>query len=998
MTLSQAQQNGGAQALTTSSVLTVNSPRVISCYNTSTIDVTLPSAANCRDNERGGPWFYIARRSTGSVVIKNSAGSTLVTLSANQVAVIVLRSDFRVHRVRTLNTARALVTSARAAVTNAPVTVVPKDVSCFSGSLCELADAEGSLPLDGDDGRDDVTVPMVQDIIRFAKNEGREVIRASDIVMPSVVTVEVDMTAFVKDASSIFGSVDLSQAFYRLFEKPIALTYQATALNAVSRHPLHMRWVTGGGGSVWTHGSGAADLQVTRARWAKDITYETADGTFTASIVFVAEFKKSGNIMHRTEGAWGTIFSVYIFTDELGSYTDGSNIQPPGSKGDITFTRQDPLVSGIAFGQPNDEFFKVFGHPQLVAAAHSPTSYHAAADSLYVPVIKRRQDAFGLPLENDEYCYRRKAQSPFASVDNCNDEAPALTGEARNICAFGWSELGGTNNACYTFGGDMDPRSRLLEFLVWENQRAEGVTYLQPIKPGWSADCGKLDIVGGSAGSLGVCTDDQWGLPDENGERKWSGATVSPCDGHPAEPYEGVGGSHKCFNNGNTVNTSVPNCCVSVLSATASTANVVVEQRNRFGDFNGFECEPLESECRQVRTMHASNSLQVEDYILGSSAAGTVQQERIMSWVRYLRSPNAQPRDGSHTPASAEYSTAIGAFNRSSLTVTSAVSPTTSPESALVYDPPSATYAKPNTTCTPFTSTLSTGDYDVEARIDAAGKHVIGGRFSGTSSSATCVAAEIVPTGGSNATLNIVRWTAGTRVVLKTLNITNYAQPSTWKFALWGAEYKLTCGELNVSLTAYDCTSSSYTGLPFIGGPVNASFSSYIVTDKNPYVVSIDGAMGARSVSMFWPCELQPSQDGSCVASSDPGCGSCCEPARCNCENVSCLLYYYEGASWANGSRDILVADCRNEDDPEGRRFGTNGENPTAHGAPLPVCNCGGAWCPPITKYCGECPDPFRALGIALPQGCYNKEADPKLIPKHCRGIDRFYYVTTVCY
>lgn len=997
MTLSQAQQNGGAQAITTSTALTVNSPRVISCYNTSSIDVTLPSAANCRDNERGGPWFYIARKSTGAVVIKNIGGSTLATLTSNQVAVIALRSDFVVRRIRTLNTARTLVTSSRAAVANATAVVVPKDVSCFSGSLCELADAEGSLPLDGEGGRDNVTVPMVQDIIKFAKNEGREVIRASDIVMPSVVTVEVDMNAFVKDSSSYFGSVDLSQAFYNLFERPIALEYVSTAASAVSRHPLHMRWVTSPSG-VWVHGPGSSALQVTRARWVKDIEYETAAGTFVATIVMVAEFKKDGPIMHRTQGAWGTIFSVYIFTTELGEYTEGSAIVPPGSKGDISFTREDPLVSGIAYDQPNTEYNKVFGHPQLVAAAHSPTSYHAAADSLYVPVLKRRQDDFGLELENEEYCYRRKAQSPFAVIGSCADEAPDTENEARNICAFGWSEFGGTNNACYTFGGDMDPRSRLLEFLVWENQRAEGVTYLQPIKPGWNADCGKLDVIGGSAGSLGVCTDDKWGPPDESGERRWSGAAVSPCDGHPAEPYEAVGGSHTCFNSGNVVDSSVPNCCVSISNASASTTNVVVEQRTRFGDFNGFECTPLESTCRELGKRHASKSLQVEDYLLNSSASGDTPVARLMSWVRYVRNPNAVALDGTHTPTHSDFSVSIGSFNRSTLTVTASVSPTTSPESALVYNPTSITYTKPNTTCPSCTTNLSTGDYEIEAGIDATGKHVLGGRFSGSSSAATCVAAEIVPTGGTNATLNIVRWAGGARTVLKTLNITNYAQPNTWKFKLWGAEYRLTCAALNVSLTAYDCTSAGYTGLPFIGGPTNASFSSYVVVDKNQYLLSIDAAMGARDVSMFWPCELQPAQDGSCIASTDATCGSCCEPMRCNCENVSCLLYYYEGAAWANASRDILVADCRSEDDPEGRSFGTNGENPTARGGPLPICNCNGAWCPPITWYCGECPKPFRALGISLPAGCYDKDYDPKLIPKHCKGIDRHYYVTTACY
>ena len=1044
--------NGGAMAITTSTTLSQEGPRVVSCYNGSAITVTLPNPATIRADQQGAPWFYVIRHGAGAVTVRRHDLTTIATPGANGVVVVGLGpTGFYLARSRTVGTARTAGGGSRPAVTS-PAKVKTFDPNCFSGSDCELAEFEGNVPLDGQGGRGQAVVPMIQDIVAFAKNYHREPIRAADVVMPSVIPVTLDTAAFASDTNHPFAGTVLPQEFYDALAnsgKPHALKYVATSPGTTTRHPLHIRyWANVFSGSGWQHGVGlvGTPMPVKRHRWRKTINYvDQNEVQRQIEIVFVAEHNllgaepggdpvaNPGSRMRRDYGCWGTIFSLYVFCNQLNpTWTEGSSYTPAGATGPVAFTRQDPIASDIADGVGvwsggNPERKRWF-HPQMVCCAHLPTSYHSGFDGKYVPVDERK---FGLsfqgldvgePHKNFEFNYRRKGQSPFADPATCTAiEAPATPSfDPWLVVAFGWSGGPNTSGATYTFGGDFDPKSKPTEFLVWENAAGNGGTYLKPLKPGWSETCGTLDVAGGSSGSITLCIDDEWGLPasDGTGRREWVSYRLEECRGHPNEPMEGVGGGHKCLNNGNaTGGTAIQSCCMRLDTGIGGDENMVIAVANDrcqktcivFGDQEGSSCDIEDATCEAGASYMQQLRLVLEDYSYNGSAAGTNAIGRTVSWVRYLPHPDAVYFNKVHTPSEPNYVNAIGTMTRATLTISGAVSPTTSPESAFSYQPPSQ-YADAGSgaACSGITCDLNNGDYTIKAGIDAAGKHVLGGRLQMSGSNAYCVAAEIVPTGGTNATLNIVKWWNGVRTVLKTQNITNYAQPNTWEFKLWGSEHNLKCTALSVNMTAFDDQTSTLTGYPFIGGPAAASFSTFEVVDGNStkYLSETSALMQKLAVSVSFPCEMHfIHRSRACqVVNSNPGCGGCCEPARCNCTTCSDGAIITTSASW-NGNatefvedHDIRPATCRENPDPNGTDYGTSGENPTWWGGPFPQCNCEGKWCPPETWYCGECPYPFESLGVYFPFKCDPRDANPNTVPKMCSGIQRWYYTILACH
>jgi len=1042
--------NGGAVAVTATTALTVNSPRVVSCYNGSAIDVSMPDPAKIRSNQRGGPWFYVCRHSAGAVTVKDHAGATIHSLGAGGVAVIGLRSSgFYLVRAKTIGTARAAGHGSRPAVASrqSPLTFNP---NCFRGSECELAEFEGNEPLDGEGGRLKCIVPMAQDVVAFAKNAAREVVRAADVVMPSVVIVTLDRDSLEPDPLHPNAGNTLPDEFWEAIHnsgKPHALKYVDPSLDApgtTTRHPLHVRYwsTTSPAASGWSHGTGlvGTPMPVNRHRWTKKIQYETEDGVEReVEIAFVAEHcllgaeagadpeSDPGSKMRRDYGVWGTVFSLFVFCDQVDpSWVDGSTYTPTGASGPVTFTRKDPIVSdladGVGVGGANPERKRWF-HPQMVCCAHLPTSYHAPFEGQYVPIDDRRTVG-SRPQKNREFNYRRRAQSPFADPTTCtaSQEAPqSPASDPYGVVAFGWFEGGVKSGAAYTFGGDFEPRSKPTEFLVWENGGATGATYLQPTKPGWDEACGTLDVEGGSSGSVKLCIDDEWGVPaaDGSGRRVWNEYKYEECIGHPGEPMEDVGGGHKCFNNGNSTDASgIADCCITMSSSTfADESAVVIVASDRCKNTcikygpqqDASSCELLDGECTVRGSFTAQHGLAVEDYNYNASQAGNNATGRTISWAKFIAHPDAVYFNVVHSPAATDFNDEIGTMSRATLTVTGSGSGTSAPESAFVYEPaPISADAGPGAACSGVTCDLSNGDYTIKAEIDAAGKHVLGGRISVLSGNATCVAAEVVPGVGSNATLNIVKWIAGVRTVLKTLSISNYAYPNSWELKLWGSEHRLTCSALNVDLVAYDDETSFSSGPPFIGGPSGASFSSFEIVDGNAvrYMSALSGVLGKLTVGAEFPCEHHAiHMSRACqVTDTDPECGECCAPAKCDCKNCSDTAIIKTSALWdgnAGGGlpdRDIKPAACVGGSSPGSTDYGTDGDNPTWWGGPLPKCKCRGKWCPPNDWYCGDCPGPFKDLGLYIPFRCTSNLSDPANVPKMCLGIQNWYYVTLACF
>ena len=1005
---------GGARAATASTTLVPGADRVLSCYNASSATVTLPNPATMREDERGGPCFYVTRRAAGAVSVLRHDGSTLATLgAAGAVAIGLSASGYLVVTSGTVGVARSAFSSARGAITNAAAASPPQE-DCFTGGDCGLADSYGNEPLDGQDGREEAVMPMVQDIVQFAKNAAREVVRSANFVMPSVVVVTLFEDSFSNDPSHPLAATTLSDAVRLAMwngGNPHALEFSAAdgGDSVVSRHPLHVRyWASSFGPSAgWWIGEGVAPLTVARRVWRKSVQYVTAAGAeHTLDIRFVAEYKLDGAKLDRHEGAWGAVFYLNVMTDELDlEWEDDDSYTPPGSIGDVSFTAADAVVSGVAFGQPNADASLVMFHPRMVASACLPTSYHAQLPGKWVPLNERR---FGKVFEggntqrmqNLEYCYRRPAQSPFATPGNCADDGPAWAFDPFGVAAFGWQDLSATSGGTFTLGGDFEPRGRPLEFLVWWNGNASGGTYMTPSAPGWAADCGTLDVEGGSSGSVSLCTDDKYGVPasDGSGRLVWDDSEWSECAGHPAEPLEGIGGGHKCFNNGNSFVSGVRNCCVSIARTAIKATDQVKVTTSRFGSQNGYGCEPLAGSCEIAGVFEKTLVLEVEDYDYADTEGGDGELQRTISWARFLPSPDATYFNRTHAAGDGDFTTDVGTFSRAgaSATVTAAVSPTTSPESLLSFRPAAVGSSPVGTACFSVTSDLANGDYATTVTVAAAGKHVIGSRMV---SATSCVAAEIVPTGGSNATLNIVRWSSGTRTVLGSKNITTYSQPSSWTFKSWGAEYVLSGG--GATLTAYDCVSSTWYGYPFVGGPVGASFSSIAVEDQNDasYLLEASASMSALQAQAYFDCGLHLAHDRRAyILDYDSTCGSCCEPPRCDCTVRSGQMIHHTTLSWVEVSeqRDIRLPNCRQASSPSDTSFGTSGDNPTVLGGELPFCSCEGAWCPPVTWYCGDCPFPFQSLSWIIPGRC-GDDAGSELEPKMCRGFTRWLFTNLAC-
>ena len=1023
MSISHEKYNGGAAATTSSRSLTKDSPRVLSCYNSSPIIITLPDPATIRQNQTGGPWFHIGRHSTGSVTIHRSDGSSLGTVSSNSFALINLDgTDFYIFRQRAIGSGRATTHSSRDAVTNLPTSQIFQNQNCFLGSPCDLAEFSGNVPLDGEDGRDLCNIPMIQDIVAWAQNASREPIRAADVVMPSVVVAQFEQGAFALDAGHTHSGVTLPDEFYEAFYndgKPMALVYDGVT-SGTSRHPLHIRWFHDSGipFSSWIHGDGTSDLTVTRHVWKKIVQYTVPDvGTFELEVRFVAEHcldgdepgvdpvADPGGRMHRTKGAWGTIFSLFVFASQLDpDWVDGSSYTPPGSVGAINFSKQDPVVSGIAYGQPNSDSTMRFFHPLMVACAHLPTSYHGGFTSLYVPLVERQygkrwQGPYDLPMQNFEYNYRRKGQSPFTSPAACSDLEAETTLSPFTTVAFGWSDGGFTYGATYTFGGDFEDGSHPTEFLVWENASGNGGTYLQPTKAGWNEDCGTLDLEGGSSGSITLCIEDQWGLDDGEGNREWPSHEYDECQGHPNEPMEDVGGGHRCFNNGNLTGTStIKNCCIKTQFAIASAFDQCTTPCVKYGKQQGTSCEIVDSNCVETSWAWRQPLLELEDYNYFATEGGDVAQGRPISWARWLPDVDQIYFHMVHTAVLPDIVQKRGTTGRADLKVTAVGGGSSAPGAILSYEPPaSGSYD------------LREGDVTVEVKINGGTgvTHAFGGRLTLSGSDATGLNAEVTPTGGSNATVRVVKWVSGTRTVLKSLNITNFTTGQIWKIQLWGCQAVVSCLSLSVELTAYLVQSTGDNGVPFIGGDLNADFGNYwTVTDGNQprHMQEISGSLDKLTVGVSVPwTQHEMHIIGGCDRVIDPDCGNCCAPARCSCASCHDVANYDVAASFDGTSedRDITAGNCVNAEPgipPADGIYGTAGDNPTWWGAPFPDCTCYGDWCDGEDWYCGSCPLPFISISLKIPYRCPSGEQLAADEPKMCRGIDFWHYSRLACF
>lgn len=963
--------HGGTLRVSASMSLSRSTPRLVRCVNTTNIILTLPDPGGFREDERGpNRWLVVADGSAATTVtVKHSSGSTLITLtqgtSLDACRLHLGGSGFTARPLRK-NYPRASYSSTRGSIQSISQPVRYENFSCFSGSECDLADFAGNVPLDGEDGRDLVVVPMFQDSSTIPKNQNREPIRGADLVMPSVVVLKFNEGEFEADPNHPLAATNLSPAFYeKLYNngRPLALVYDGPA-SGVSSHWHHARWQ----GAEPLVGWGMPnDLSVVRHIWKHEVEYDEPDGTtHVLEVRFVVEHTVDpeplvtpvggGGQNNRTDGAWGALFMVYVFTNELSPFfEDGDRYQPVGGGGaNIAFTRDDPCRWGAVVSESLDQT-KKFCHPQLVIAASLPTTFESPAGQLWVPLMERKflkefEGDYVLHGKNREHCYLVANGSPWLDTSGCEDPSPGGVVAIRN-CVFGW-DISTVSFAGMSLGGDI-PRSKPLEFVIIENGPGYGLTWLKPTRAGWSEDCGKLDVLGGSSISIKLCTSDRNGIDDGTGRRRWPRFLVNACAGHPDEPFEGVGGSHRCFNN-NGESTST-GCCISIDQQVFGSKEVCTATTYTFDA----GCLPQDVSCETEGAYETQLLAEVfdYDYLMNGN-----QDNRALTWSRYLHDP-AQTFYSLDKTDGTDWSEDVGSWTDNG---TGAMS------TAVSGDPITGIY-----TYVPAGMIGSPDGYrdaTIRARATAC-TSVPHGLLTNYRSggSQTAYFGCITPTGGSSATVELCKIVSDVITVLATRSITNLNSDNVdMELEKWGSEthFRWTVsGESQEEISADDCeiTQVGWPGLLTRGAATGATFTDVEVDDTSYEYVEASAAFSQNRILMSFDRRIMQGWD-QCDEDTDPGC-------ICDCSHTIRQMTFATTADWIGGGGDITLRSCP-----------TEGDNPTVYGGDLPTCVCDGPTLEPgHVPPCVTCPGPFEALYLNIYQRCWNGAEEDE--PRMCRGI-----------
>lgn len=950
--------------------------------------VILPEASAFLTTELGADWaVYNENTSTQNFAVKATIAGVLTTLVAalapGQIAIchLLVRTagaEKWTVRVQTRNTARTGSASSHVS----PTLVIPKtyEPSCFEGDPCDFAQREGNVPLDGESGRPLVIAPMIQDVIAYAQNENREPIRGADLVMPSVPILKFKRDNFLPDSNHPLAATVLSQEFYDELinnERWHAIPYSGPA-NGISRHWHHVRW-SGGGAGGW--GLDVA-FSCRRHVWKKQITYYPNGGTTprTLEIRFVMEHTVfpeplleplgGGGQQDYFNGAWGAVFHVYVFTDELSpTFVDGNTFTPAGWAGAIPFTKDDPCAWSGIVGMPGATLAKRGVHPQCVIAAHIPTSFESPAEYTYIPPEDRA--SFNGFSAHNRYCFYKASNAAPWLPGGCT-EAAYLGAFKYGTIVFGYADTS-FNYGPYTPGGSF-PRSKPLEFITIENGRGVGETYLKPTAPGWDEVCGRLDLLGGSSISIKLCTDDKYGI-----DGVWPKYAFNSCSGHPDEPFEGFGGSHTCFNNGN------PDlrCCV-LLSDVFSFANEhCILTQTHWGDISGFGgCEVPQppdwaQRCFSAGVFSTGLGNSVADYTYMMHAN---QDLRSLDWKSFKRDPLSVAYDFTYAGASdPKLTTKRGTFTTGATIDVTAAGGSGPVRSILFYEP-AAQFRR-------AIASVRAKKLDLQA-------HSLLFRSAYAGAQLTSYELRVTPTGGSNATVTVRKIIADVETVLFTKNITNAIATMTLRASWWGCDLQVwwDYARDTAATTKLVETSIDGTGFCGIGSSANSTqvqFDQFIIDDKTVEWVESSVTLNKETITVQIHSRATTSYGHTCSGTSDPACGT---PPRCNCTTSSKTLF--STLSTTSGAPDVTYPNCFT-DPVTGLGGGTDGSNPGPIDGALPGCACYGRYIAPDTPACAPCPPSRVEVGVSIPKRCANPlDGIPESVM--CKGIQLWAYAPAV--
>lgn len=985
--ITQEQWYGGSQSVSGNATLSLNGPRFHRATGGSPI-ITLPALTNHKlDAQDYGLRYIIAHNGLGTMTVRDAGLSTLTTASANRLVYVYLYDSggtptWVAHK-RVDGTARAAVSTARGTIVeaDAPPTYDPDALFCFLGNDCEYANAE---PLDGQDGRELAIVPMFLNPCVLAQNQSREAIRGADVIMPSACVVRFADGCFAEDPLHPLAG-GLSDEFYAALYNggnPHRLVHDIDEklTGSTSRNPYHLRISTVG---AWTYNAVSCVKHV----WQKLITYEVGLNTYTLTLRFQAEHTVSdepgltgyttdvpgdqGGKHNATAGAWGTLFWLGIFTDELSNgFADGGTHTPAGASAPIAFSMHDPFVWGQAPGV-SEGIDDKFCHPQLAAIAMLPTTAHDPCRFLWIPPVERETvPGSTLPGYNLEWAYRRPNCMPWIT-DPDRDLDNLCTG-CGNDAIFANTLFSNDNLsnplAAITTGGAL-PESRPTERLLWENGLGVGRTYLIPGTPSWDEEIGELSPSTASCGSISLCID--W-----NGS--WSEYAFETCDGHPAEMFNDVGGTHYCFKNQQTG--SEVQCCIAIESARADWEKVCV----RFWvDMGGKAPPPAEvclvtaEGCYERGHYTTQVEMPVYDYFYATSANPLTSRK--IEWRSYDVIPSSTLWHYTYDQADvADVTQLVGTWT---LGTTITVTPTGSETltAMLAYDPP-----RDIGDDGPWRDAICS----VQFRAATSVTHGIGFRmYDDAGNDAFGYGGFIEPTGVGTGNAKIAVYDNGVETVLASQAIVLDDDVVDVVFTVHGHhivfEWEV-AGQDPASLEVNHCeytevgTATLFTKTT----AAEAEFADWAIIDRSYKFGYHYGTLEDDAVRIWGDEELLNGY-GECAGTNDYCCGECCEPECCNCRSWYDQLYEENTSIWT-GPGDML-------DDPP--------TNPTTCGGGHFGEDCFTMWCMGNIEPCGQCPRPFRCINFCIPSRCFDETrhyaADDE--PLMCKGLTQWCEAPEVC-
>lgn len=682
----------------------------------------------------------------------------------------------------------------------------------------------------------------------------------------------------------------------------------------------------------------------------------------------------AGGAQDADDGIWGTLFMVYAFTDELDpSFSEGNTHQPTGFGSAYAFTREDPFISGIANGVAESAGDKGC-HPHMLFGAAVVTTWHDPLLAEHIPLQFRKYQRSGGGAQvagiNREYEYERPNCSPWVTdpdrdrdfCEGCFAGGGTSAKGVHRTVIFG-TTVGGLNAAAMTLGGDC-PISYIDEHLCLENGEAIGRTYLVPEKAGWDEEVGRRNTETPSA-SLALC------IPTE-----WSRFETSCCDGHPEEPFESVGGSHRCFRN--ATDGTATRCCIttyldadplyasqgSTLTTTATARDGCTKTITEFGPYiGGAFCDTIISqECVFVSTIVTQRTLFLEsyDYVHGGD-----QNNRDIDYSRYVPHPDQDLRHYSYDQSdTGDFVQEVGTWSYGAAAITMSIG------SGGETLPGVVLYQQAGYTYRDLTVSASTDDAQSTAQALVARMTVDG------ADDATGYVAVVIPDAGGD-TAEIWKLTAGVKTVLASKAITLDSAIVNMVFRVWGNELVFSWdvnGDNADSLTAYDCSivDGGWPGVANAENNPDAGFTDFTVLDQSTVFVVITARLAKSAAEIDFPLTARNSY-GKCGETFNPDCGDCCDPPNCDCTTWTEGLTLVASTSWA-GPGDV-----------------GDTTDPTYCGGPN-AYDCEGGFVGSSCPKCTDCPPETPALEWCIGSRCLD---DGDTEPNICSGIRKWTW--TVC-